>query len=164
MLSTSILAALAALAGALIALLIYHLAFTAPSLRRLRGLADAHDALLGGDTGAAERLERLAAAVDDLGRAVERVASRSNELDGLSRTDLSLIGFVRYDAYDDIGSELSYALALLNREGDGVLLTSIYMREETRTYGKAVAKFVPATHASADELRAIERARTSVTV
>ncbi|HTX60320.1 MAG TPA: DUF4446 family protein, partial [Verrucomicrobiae bacterium] len=81
------------------------------------------------------------------------------ELELLAKTDVSRIGFVRYDAFDDTGSDLSYALALLNREGDGVVLSSIYSRSDTRTYGKAVERFKPAANASEEELTAIERAR-----
>jgi hypothetical protein len=66
---------------------------------------------------------------------------------------------VRYDAFDDTGSELSYALALLNREGDGVVLTSIYSRADSRTFGKAVDRYAPRTNASAEELTAIAQAR-----
>jgi hypothetical protein len=69
------------------------------------------------------------------------------------------VGFVRYNSFDDVGSDLSYALALLNRDGDGVVLSSIYSREETRTYGKAVAGFKPATEPSDEELAAIAKAR-----
>ena len=63
--------------------------------------------------------------------------------------------------FDDTGSELSYATALLNREGDGVVLTSIYSRTDTRTYGKAVTKFVPVWTASEEELQAIQRAKAA---
>jgi hypothetical protein len=56
---------------------------------------------------------------------------------------------------------LSYATALLNREGDGVVLTSIYSRTDTRTYGKAVTKFVPVGTASEEELQAIQRAKAA---
>ena len=70
---------------------------------------------------------------------------------------------MRYNAFSDVGSDLSYALALLNRDGDGVVLSSIWSREETRTYGKAVAGFRPAQDPSEEELAAITRARTAAT-
>ena len=71
------------------------------------------------------------------------------------------MGFVRYDAFDDTGSELSYAVALLNREGDGAVFSSIYSRTDTRTYGKVVTGYQPAVNASEEELLAILRARTA---
>jgi hypothetical protein len=92
---------------------------------------------------------------------LKRVAQQVSELEALARTDVSRVGFVRYDAFEDTGSELSYALALLNREGDGVVISSIYSRTDTRTYGKAVNRYKPAVNASGEELRAIELARSS---
>jgi len=159
----SILAASAALAAALIALVVYHLAFAAPALRRLAAALTAHDELLGGGHGASgtQRLSSLEEAHIELGRRAERAELRLRELDALSRTDVSRIGFVRYDAFQDTGSELSYALALLNRQGDGVVLSSIYSRTDTRTFGKRVEAFKSVVHASVEELAAIEQAQGS---
>jgi len=46
-------------------------------------------------------------------------------------------------------------------DGDGVVLSSIYSREETRTYGKAVTKYQTSQEASAEELAAIAQARAA---
>lgn len=153
-------AAGAALAGALIALAVYHVGAVAPALRRLGDQLRTQDELLGGAAGpASSRLRGLEDALAGLRQEHERVAKRVGELDVLAHTDISRVGFVRYDAFDDTGSELSYALALLNREGTGVVLTSIYSRTDTRTYGKAVEQYRPLANASEEEVRAIESAR-----
>lgn len=155
-----IIAASAAFAGAIIALVVYHAAVVRPALARAAAVLNAHDDLLGGgNVPATRRLSSLEEANSELARRAERAESRLRELDALSRTDVSRIGFVRYDAFEDTGSELSYAIALLNREGDGVVLSSIYSRADTRTYGKAVDRYVPRTNASAEELAAIAQAR-----
>ncbi len=156
----TIIAVLAALAGAIVALAIYHFMVVAPALARSASSFAMHDDLLGAGGGAAGdrlgSLEKQAAA----GRnSAEGLHQRLTELEGLARTDMSRVGFVRYDAFDNTGSELSYALALLNREGDGVVLSSIYSREDSRTFGKAVEKFTPLANASTEELSAIARAR-----
>jgi hypothetical protein len=157
-------AALAAFAGALGALLVYHVAVTRPGMARLERLLAVHDDLIGGGAGGASgRLAALEEGHASHRAAAERVGGRVDELEALATTDVSRIGFVRYDAFDDTGSDLSYALALLNREGDGVVLTSIYSRTDTRTYGKAVKGFKPAANANEEELRAIELARGSST-
>ena len=117
--------------------------------------------LIGGGAGASQRLDRLDAQVAEVGSTLGRAECRVSELEALSRTDISRVGFVRYDAFDDSGAELSYALALLNRDGDGVVISSIYSRADTRTFGKGVQGFKPAVNASEEELRAIERARTT---
>jgi hypothetical protein len=71
------------------------------------------------------------------------------------------IGFVRYNAFENTGSDLSYALALLTKSGDGVVISSIWSREETRTYGKAVAAFNSTQDTSNEERAAIAKARES---
>lgn len=158
----SIYAAGAAFAGALIALAIYHFAVVSPRFARLGTLLGTHDDLIGGGGGdAAGRLAALEAEHAAQRKIAERVAGRLDELEKLATSDVSRVGFVRYDAFDDTGSDLSYALALLNRQGDGVVLSSIYSRTDTRTFGKAVKSFKPAANASAEELRAIELARDS---
>lgn len=157
-------AALAALAGALVALAIYHMSVVRPAFRRLGDLTRVHDELIGGGAGASERLASLERELGVLRGGAERVTGRVAELEALASTDVSRIGFVRYDAFDDTGSNLSYALALLNRQGNGVVISSIYSRTDTRTYGKAVNGFKPAANASEEELQAIERARTSTDI
>jgi hypothetical protein len=157
-------AALAAFAGALGALLVYHLAVARPALSQTRELLGIHDGLIvGGDGGAADRLQELYTGQTEGKDVTDRLAARVAELEALAARDVSKIGFVRYNALDDTGSDLSYALALLNRDGDGVILSSIYSRTDTRTYGKAVSRFVPAANASEEELQAIERARATTT-
>jgi hypothetical protein len=153
-------AAAGAFAGALIALVVYHAAVARPALARLRALVDVHDGMLAGGNGTASgRLDAVEAAEALDRAAIERVAQRIAELEALASTDLSRAGFIRYDAFAGAGAGLSYALALLNRQGDGVVLTSIYSREDTRTFGKPVESFKPTVHASEEELAAIERAR-----
>ncbi|MBV8354004.1 MAG: DUF4446 family protein, partial [Candidatus Eremiobacteraeota bacterium] len=49
-----------------------------------------------------------------------------------------------------------------NREGDGVVINSIYSREETRTYGKTVRGFTSTKDASREEVAAIEAARGAI--
>jgi hypothetical protein len=155
-------AAAAAFVGALLALLIYHLAVTRPALAWIGRLLGLHDGLIaGGSGGAADRLGRVEEAQASTRAALERLSERIGALEASARTDLSRAGFVRYDAFTDAESGLSYALALLNRQGDGVVLTSIYSRADTRTFGKPVTAFKPTVHASAEELEAIERARAA---
>ena len=110
--------------------------------------------------GAAGRLAALESSDASLRAALERDGARIGGLEALAATDLSRCGFVRYDAFTDSEAGLSYALALLNRQGDGVVVTSIYTRDGTRTFGKPVAAFKPTVQASPEELEAIERARS----
>jgi len=157
-------AVLTGLASALVVVGGYQLLIAGPRFAKLRAIVDQHDQLLGG--GAARATDRLSALERE---SAEIVAARTDEMrrvDALEKTarlELPRVGFVRFNAFDDVGSDLSYALALLNRDGDGVVLSSIYSREETRTYGKAVTAFKPAQDPSGEELAAIEKARAAAT-
>ncbi|MDQ2681512.1 MAG: DUF4446 family protein [Candidatus Eremiobacteraeota bacterium] len=154
-----VIAALAAFGAALVALALYHFALVAPALSRAQAALTSHDQLIGGGSGANGRLTSIEAAQVALAAEKERVQARLRELEGAARSDISAVGFVRYNAFDDTGSELSYAVALLNREGDGVVLSSIYSRTDTRTFGKAVSRYKPLQDASVEELSAIQKAR-----
>jgi Protein of unknown function (DUF4446) len=157
-------AVLAGLTSAIVVTCGYHLLVAAPRWRRFQALLDAHDSLLGG--GATRATERLAgidrAAAQAAAERTEALA-RLEALERIARSEVPRIGFVRYNAFSDVGSDLSYALALLNRDGDGVVLSSIYSREDTRTYGKAVTGFKPAQDPSEEELAAIAAARAAST-
>jgi hypothetical protein len=154
-------AVLVGFVSAVIVTAAYHLLVAAPQSRRLLALLETHDALLGGGgaTKASERFAVLDRVVADAEAARGEALRRIDALERIAHREIPRIGFLRYNAFSDVGSDLSYALALLNREGDGVVLSSIWSREETRTYGKAVSGFKPAQDPSEEELAAIARAR-----
>ena len=73
---------------------------------------------------------------------------------------LQYVGFVRFNAFPDVGSELSYALAVVNGSGDGFIVSSIYSRVEVRTYAKSVKDFSTDKETSDEERKALEIARS----
>jgi hypothetical protein len=157
-------AVLTGLASALVVVGGYQLLIAGPRFAKLRAIVDQHDQLLGG--GAARATDRLSALERESAGIVAARDAELRRVDALEKTarlELPRVGFIRFNAFSDVGSDLSYALALLNRDGDGVVLSSIYSREETRTYGKAVTAFKPAQDPSGEELAAIEKARAAAT-
>jgi hypothetical protein len=69
------------------------------------------------------------------------------------------LAVVRYDAFGDMGGHLSWSLALLDDAGDGVVLTSIHGRSDSRTYAKNVAAWTSDQQLSPEEDQAIAHAR-----
>ena len=65
---------------------------------------------------------------------------------------------VRYDAFDDMGGRMSFSSALLDERGNGIVLTSINGRAETRTYAKPVREGGSRHNLSGEEAEAINRA------
>jgi hypothetical protein len=94
---------------------------------------------------------------ESLGALRDRIAA----LEAASADALQHVGFVRFNAFPDVGSELSHALAAIDGRGNGFLISSIYSREEVRTYAKAVRNFAADKEVSAEEQRALEIAVTA---
>jgi len=58
-------------------------------------------------------------------------------------TALRHVSVVRYDAFDDVTGRLSFTAALLDDRGDGLVITSLHARSESRTYLKGVVDGSP---------------------
>lgn len=71
------------------------------------------------------------------------------------------IGIVRYNAFRDTGSDLSFALALLDDNNNGVVLNGIYSREMSNIYAKPVENGKSKYTLSEEEKQAIEKAVNS---
>jgi hypothetical protein len=69
------------------------------------------------------------------------------------------VGIVRYDALNEMSGQLSFSLALLNTMGDGVVISSINGRAETRTYAKPVVGGKGEQELSPEEAQAVHSAR-----
>ncbi|HEY2519721.1 MAG TPA: DUF4446 family protein [Streptosporangiaceae bacterium] len=69
------------------------------------------------------------------------------------------LAIVRYDALHEMTGQLSFSVALLNSAGDGVVLSSINGRSETRTYAKAVLGGAGTQPLSPEEQQAVRSAR-----
>ncbi|MEU4604962.1 DUF4446 family protein [Kribbella sp. NPDC023972] len=78
---------------------------------------------------------------------------------GELRETLQHLAVVRYDAFGDTGGKLSWSMALLDDNGDGVVLTSINSRTDARTYAKEIRAFASEAKLSPEEDEAIETLR-----
>lgn len=62
------------------------------------------------------------------------------DLAATQRHATSRIAVLRYDAFDDMGGALSFSAALLDDHGDGMVLSAINGRSETRSYAKQIVR------------------------
>lgn len=105
--------------------------------------------------GLAGSLLRRVAAIE---RAARRPPSPGAAAPGESA--LQQVGLVRYQAYHDVGGDHSFALALLDARGSGVVVNSLYHRDRCRIYAKPVREWRSDATLTDEEASAIERART----
>lgn len=68
------------------------------------------------------------------------------------------LAVVRYDAFGDMGGHLSWSVAFLDDNGNGLVLTSIHGRSDSRTYAKNIAGWQCDQQLSPEETEAVELA------
>ena len=106
--------------------------------------------------------------VEVVARQTQEVAGLRDDVDrlrgelGRTRADLAEairhVAVVRYDAFGDLGGRLSFSTALLDDGGDGLVMSSIHGRTETRLYVKGVKGGGCETPMSPEEQQAVAAA------
>jgi len=127
-----------------------HLLLVGRQYRRLmRGVQGANlEDLLQETLKACRAAEQRLAEIENAYRRLEKVAASS----------LQKVGFVRFNAFSEVGNELSFALALLSQPGDGVVLCCLVSRDDCRLYAKPVVGGASPYPLSHEEQEAIQRA------
>ena len=94
--------------------------------------------------------------------AIERASERMAEMEAMhglidarTRRSLQHIGMVRFNPFEDTGSDQSFAIALLDDRRDGVVISSLHGRSNTRVFAKPVADGGSPHNLSDEEAEAI---------
>ncbi len=87
-----------------------------------------------------------------------QIINSIEEINKEQKKCIQKIGMVRYNAFQDVGSDLSFALAMLDENNDGVVLNGIYSREMSNIYAKPIEKGKSTYTVSAEEAQAIGKA------
>jgi hypothetical protein len=145
----------------LVVLLIVALAAAVLAWRRAAALGRRLDILTRGNDG--DSLEDVLGAsigqVVQLSSEVAELAVRTGALEKRGRKALQRIGLVRYNPFEDTGGNQSFALALLDADDDGIVISSLHARGGTRIYAKAIAAGRPEAALSEEETQALTLAR-----
>jgi len=102
--------------------------------------------------------DRLVGSAEQAVRAGERMnemEAMHSVIDQRTRRSLQHIGLVRYNPFDDTGSDQSFAIALLDDQRDGIVLSSLHGRSNTRIFAKPVADGGSPHNLSDEESQAI---------
>ena len=89
---------------------------------------------------------------------MDSIEKKSVELESKLSYAIQKVGVVRYNAFADMGSELSYSFALLDENLNGIIITSLYGREHNTSYGKPIINGKSKYPLSVEEMQAIDRA------
>jgi len=152
------------LAGALpfLATILFGLTFVWALLltRRTRQLRARLDGLTRGERGGSLEavLEAHLLRVRDVADGLKDLERRTLTLETRLPTAVQQVGLVRYNPFEDTGSNQSFALALLDGDGDGVVISSLHSRQATRLYVKPVVAGTADRTMSDEETEAIHQA------
>jgi len=105
-----------------------------------------------------EMIKRYITKVEDVNVKNKEIMDFCKTLDNKLYNCIQKVGVVRYSAFKDTGSDLSFTLALLDYDNTGVVLNGIYSRETSNIYAKPVEKGTSTYTLSKEEQEAIEKA------
>jgi Protein of unknown function (DUF4446) len=131
--------------------------------RRIRGLRRRLDGLTRGADGRSLEavLEAHLDKVFGVAREVDELSARSAMLESTGRRAVQRVGLVRFNPFEETGGNQSFALAMTDAHGDGVVISSLHARAGTRLYAKAVVAGRSDAALSAEEAEALRLALAS---
>jgi hypothetical protein len=110
------------------------------------------------DTLLAAQMQRLDALATDLAT----LAGRTRQLEANAHLAVQRIGIVRFNPFEDTGGNQSFALALLDGDANGVVLSSLHSRQATRVYLKTILGGRCEAALSEEEAEALRQAGVSI--
>ncbi|MBN1660463.1 MAG: DUF4446 family protein [Anaerolineae bacterium] len=100
-------------------------------------------------------LQEHIATIHDTGQRVAAVEQLTRRLEKSGYFSFQHLGVVRYNPFQDTGSDQSFAVALVDGHGNGVVLSSLHARDVTRVYAKPLSKWESTYQLTDEEKQAI---------
>lgn len=113
---------------------------------------------LGSGKNIEEGLENYMHRVEKVEKQNAEITNQVELIDRDLRKCIQKVGIVRYNAFKDVGSDLSFALALLDEQNNGIVLNGIYSREMSNIYAKPIENGKSTYVVSEEEALAIQKA------
>lgn len=98
-------------------------------------------------------------AVEEIKQGQSVVLQRLAQVESDAKGHIQRVGVVRFNAFPDTGSDLSFAIALLDADDNGMVISSLYGRHESRTYAKPIQKGTSTYVLTEEEQQALAAAR-----
>lgn len=93
---------------------------------------------LGNGNNLDEMIKKYLEDVKEIKKDNSEIKAYYTKLDSDIASCIQKVGLVRYNAFRDVGSDLSFAIALLDREDNGVVLNGLYGSESSNIYAKPI--------------------------
>lgn len=96
--------------------------------------------------------------LDEIAKKVEENREEIDELYENMRTHYQKVGIVRYDAFHEMGGELSFAITMLDENDNGWILNAMHSREGCYTYVKEIVKGKSEIQLAEEERESLQKA------
>ncbi|WP_027628364.1 DUF4446 family protein [Ruminiclostridium cellobioparum] len=106
-----------------------------------------------------ELLENCLESVNSVNSRNRDIELKINEIERYLIQCIQKVGIVRFNAFDNVGSDLSFSIALLDNNDSGIIISGIYARDSSSTYAKPVTLGKSKYTLSAEEIQAIDIAK-----
>lgn len=90
-----------------------------------------------------------------------KISQEQAKQEKMLSSTIKKIGIVRFNPFNNTGGDQSFAIALLNSENSGIIISSLFLREGTRIYAKPIEKLKSSYPLSNEEEDAIKKATGS---
>ena len=130
--------------------------FVVQSARLGRAVRTYRELVRDGDSGTLH--DRLVGSAEQAVKSTERmreIEAMHGLIEQRSRRSLQHIGLVRFNPFEDTGSDQSFAIALLDDQRDGIVMSSLHGRANTRLFAKPVSDGGSTHNLSDEETQAI---------
>jgi len=97
--------------------------------------------------------------VDEVAKEGNEIKSMYDSMDQKLRGCLQKVSVVRYSAFEDVGSDLSFSVAALDERDNGFVLTGLFGRNESTTYAKPIDRGISRYDLSAEEKQVLKQAK-----
>ena len=127
---------------------------------RLGSLKKKYDFFMQGDNGASleRKLSVEVSEIRDAAEGLETMMTEQAAIRNIQSNTIQKIGFIKYNAFENIGNDLSFALTLLDGNNNGICISSIYGRNESRIFSKPIVKGKSLVSLSQEELESLNEA------
>lgn len=99
-------------------------------------------------------LDNIEVALNNSKNSLEKCEKIAEDL----KSCVNKVAIMRYKAFEDVGSDLSFSVAILDSYNDGVIISGIYSRHDSTTYAKPIDKGISRYDLSEEELHVLKEA------
>ncbi len=130
---------------------------------KIAGLRKKYNYFMNGSNGVSieRKLSVEVAELRENAKMIDTLFQQQTEIQKVQNHSFQKIGFIKYNAFENIGNNLSFSLTLLDGQNNGIIISSVYGRNESRFFSKPIIQGKSLSGLSAEEEASLRAALQS---